>query len=286
MQFEAEFKKILSKLNINKDLGKLINYSLFPTGKLFRPRLCMSIADDLKIKNDSLIYYAFALEVHHTYTLIHDDLPCMDDDDERRGRPSLHKKFNEWKALLAGDALMNLSYELISYIETDHTRGLLKNFSQFTGINGLIYGQYLDLKGADKSFEQTLELHRLKTARLIQLSIIGPLISEDYQDIDQFSSFGEKLGLYFQIQDDLSELSPNLNKSSHEQNINLFLNHAPQKVIMRFWQLKKEVNDFLKDKNLKKTNEVFSTYQESMSKLINQNKDYIEREFQISLDRL
>ena len=169
---------------------EVYNYSLFPAGKLFRPSLCISIGmdinevglEDIPLKS-SLAAASAGLEVHHTYTLMHDDLPCMDDDNERRGRASSHIKFNEWMALLGGDGLLNASYRLISLGEHPNTALAVKIFAWATGPKGLILGQVLDLsEEMNESFDKLLRTHELKTARLIQLSLLMGLLYSDKAD--------------------------------------------------------------------------------------------------------
>lgn len=283
MKIEQRFKSIVDSLKLDSNINEMIQYSLFPTGKLFRPKLTLAIAKDLKIQNKDLDFLALAIEVHHTYTLIHDDLPCMDDDNQRRGRNSLHIEFNEWKALLAGDALLNLSYELIAHIRTEHLAKLLKTFASYTGANGLILGQFLDLSDSIKTYEETLELHKLKTSRLIQFSIIAPLIITGRKDTEGFDKFGEKLGLYFQVQDDLSELSEGIDKNSHEQSINLFLNFEKEKCLQLYFQLKDYILKFLNDNQLTETLKIFQSYQEKMDEILDRNRRYLKERFQISL---
>ena len=144
-----------------KEFFNVFHYAVLPTGKLFRANLIWRFYCDLnKIEFESLKtsdhpqiqFLSSSIELHHAYTLIHDDLPCMDNDDYRRGKLSTHKMFNEWKALLAGDGLLNLSYELLSCIEHPKTLSLIKEYSQLCGPNGLILGQYLDLKQDTESF--------------------------------------------------------------------------------------------------------------------------------------
>ena len=166
----------------NHSFKEVYEWSLYPPGKLFRPLLalashldsCSELSLESLTHSDNIAYFCSAVEIHHTYTLIHDDLPAMDDDCERRGRPSSHIKFNEWKAILAGDGLLNASYQLLSKISHQELRNLLKVFSWALGPKGLIQGQVLDLSGEMKnSFQNIVHTHKLKTSRLIQVSLLG-----------------------------------------------------------------------------------------------------------------
>lgn len=225
-KWQSEVSKAL-KISLTETLPEhsfkeVIEYSVFPTGKLFRPLLCLSLAKDLgEVTNDHIIF-SQALELHHTYSLVHDDLPSMDDDDYRRNRLSAHKKFSEWKAILSGDSLLNLSYELISKLEPRHIPQILKEFTYCNGPRGLILGQVMDLGNENSDLKKTLKLHELKTGRLIQLSLIGSAIISEKQDLlPELKDLGKAIGLNFQLLDDLCEFSENVNK--HELEINPFV---------------------------------------------------------------
>ncbi|MBT7609818.1 MAG: hypothetical protein HN576_08680 [Bacteriovoracaceae bacterium] len=218
------------------DFKAVYEHSLFPPGKLFRPLLAYSIFMDIQKddnynfhKKTDISYFCSALEVHHTYTLIHDDLPCMDNDDERRGRPSAHTKYNEWKALLAGDGLLNMSYGLISKINNKNDRLINRIFSWCLGPRGLIQGQMLDLSGEmTSSFENIVLTHKLKTSRLIQSAILcGSLCSDKINRsyLCDLARIGEDLGLLFQFFDDLSELVDE-QLTKHEKEVNPWLYYS------------------------------------------------------------
>ena len=178
-------KKLIDLLNQNTpkhEFKNVIEYSLLPAGKLFRPLLVLNAAKDLNRITEDHLTFAAAIEMHHTYTLIHDDLPAMDDDDERRGRPSCHIKFTEHDAILAGDALLAISFGALSELSS-HCQILLKKMYEYTGAQGLILGQVKDLAKENDSIENILEIHELKTARLIQLSLVGSAIICNKQDL-------------------------------------------------------------------------------------------------------
>lgn len=209
-------------------------YSLFPAGKLFRPILAVlsyleetttdlkqvELSEFLHHRTD-LAYLASFLESHHVYTLIHDDLPCMDNDDERRGRAANHIKFGQWQALLTGDGLSIYSFGLLSKIKSAKALDLIKIATKATGPQGLIYGQYLDLSHQmQNSFQLVKQTHLLKTARLIQLSLAGGQIlasAKVNQRTADYWRLGESLGLVFQFLDDLDDLRE---ENEHEQAIN------------------------------------------------------------------
>lgn len=213
-------------------------YSLFPAGKLFRPLLVWSIAQDFsntqnmasesKFTEDHARLGSF-VESHHTYTLIHDDMPCMDDDDERRGRASTHKKFGQWQALLSGDGLLNASYSILSKIKSNNMANVLNYCTWALGPKGLILGQALDLSGKmTESFPDLILTHKLKTARLIQASLVSSFllipeenlsITRDLNSLKKLHKLGEHMGVAFQLLDDLCELVDE-ELSKHESEVN------------------------------------------------------------------
>lgn len=173
-------------------------------------------------KKDDLALIASFLEIHHAYTLVHDDLPCMDNDDERRGRPSHHKAFGEWQALLTGDALLIASFRLLSQIRHPKSSDIFRVATWATGARGLILGQYKDLSlEMQTGMGDLLETHLYKTARLIQLSLTLPLLilDRDHKRLKAAWRMGASLGILFQLLDDLCELSVD-ELSEHENAIN------------------------------------------------------------------
>lgn len=207
-----------------EDFRNVLLYSTLPAGKLFRPQLVYALAHDLNEHSYNHEVFASSIEIHHAYTLVHDDLPAMDNDDFRRGKPSCHKQFNEWKAILCGDALMNISFGLLSQINHQNLAQLLGLYSEYTGPRGLILGQVMDLEDRTNSIDEIILIHTLKTSRLIQLSLEGSLLlTQSSIDIKIISDLGLKMGVAFQLLDDLSELTEEINK--HELNINPFIHH-------------------------------------------------------------
>lgn len=235
---ELNLKKHLSSIKTAEEtFYEVMEYSLLPAGKLFRPKLCLSTFADrmgwdktlqeLKNPHSALSLCCSSLEIHHTYTLIHDDLPCMDDDDMRRGRPSTHKKFGQWQAVLAGDSLLHLSHSLLAKIESPDLNRLLRFFNWALGGKGLILGQVYDLSGKmNQSFDNLVTTHILKTARLIQTSLfLGKWcagLENPYNETKETLRLGEALGVSFQLLDDLSEGVDPL--SEHEATVNPFIN--------------------------------------------------------------
>ena len=231
-------KNLIDHLDLvspNNQFKEIYKYSLIPPGKLFRPLLALSIHLDFTHQNivffkphEPLSLLASALEIHHAYTLIHDDLPSMDNDDYRRGKLSTHKKFGQWQAILAGDGLLNASYNLLALIDSLQTAKIIKILSHFLGPKGLIDGQIIDLSENEKLFPHILKMHELKTSRLIQCAIIASYLlstnKTNWRTFIDLLKLGKHLGIVFQLLDDLSEL--NCKKiSKHESNINPWLNY-------------------------------------------------------------
>ncbi len=262
-------------------------YAVLPGGKLFRPNLVWSVLADLnptlcekskKEKTSPHALLASSVEFHHSYTLIHDDLPCMDDDSMRRGKPCTHIAFGQWQALLAGDGLLNLSYQLLAKSNNPRTLELIKFFSWALGPKGLIQGQVLDLSHEmTKSFENTLRTHELKTARLIQVAILGSaILAEDKnrQKEKKLWRFSRLLGINFQLIDDLSELAEG-DLSSHEQDVNPWLHH-PEKTLTETLTALKSFNKLSSELRLTNTNKIISEYYQKMLTILTDNQKTIE----------
>jgi geranylgeranyl diphosphate synthase type II len=190
----------LRSLAFAPELGGLedaLRYSLESGGKRVRPVLCLAVAEANGASVDDALPAAAALELVHTFSLVHDDLPAMDDDDERRGRPSAHVAFGEGVALLAGDALLAEALRLaLTYESEDVARDLAD------ATLGMIGGQYRDITGDNGDLE---ELHRLKTGRLFVAAVrVGLDVAGVAQDARvEWVVFGEEVGLLFQVVDDL-----------------------------------------------------------------------------------
>ena len=206
-------------------LAPVYNHTLFPPGKLFRSKLSWAVAFDSSIeytRDGNHAFFASFLEFHHSYMLIHDDLPCMDNDDWRRGRPSSHKKYGEWKALLAGDGLNIASFGILSQITSPLLPLLFRLATWTLGSKGAIEGQAWDLVENKKDFSSLIHICKLKTARLIQLSLVGSFLLTSshppYRSCLNFAKLGYWLGLIFQLLDDLHDLID----ESKETNIWIF----------------------------------------------------------------
>jgi geranylgeranyl diphosphate synthase type II len=190
----------LDELSFHPSLAALaepMRYALTGGGKRIRPVICLATAEAAGGRVEDALAPALALELVHTFSLVHDDLPAMDDDDERRGRPSTHVAFGEGVALLAGDALLTEGLRLASRQERPEPARELADATL-----GMIGGQYLDVTQADVALE---ELHRLKTGRLFATAVGLGLWAADVSPEGQrpWRTFGEELGLLFQAVDDV-----------------------------------------------------------------------------------
>jgi geranylgeranyl diphosphate synthase type II len=191
-------------------LHRAIRYSVFAGGKRLRPALCLLACDSVGGRMSDALPSAAALEMIHTFSLIHDDLPGMDDDDWRRGRRSNHKVFGEGMAILAGDALLNLAFQTLAEAPLGRARDarlLWRTVGRATGTDGMIGGQALDLlyEGKRVSFPDVLAMHRRKTGALLEGSLrLGALIGgASPARLRAFTAYGARIGLAFQITDDL-----------------------------------------------------------------------------------
>ena len=208
--------------NIEKSIGQsnlienAMSYSALGESKMVRAALIIASGKINKnISHSSLITLATAVELIHTYSLIHDDLPSMDDDDLRRGKDSNHIKFGEANAILAGDALQSLAYEIIcdeNSLDARYKVEAIKMISKACGKNGMVFGQYLDINAETKKIDEEMmvNIHNLKTGRLIECSVmLGQISNEDDLQKDSIKNFGKKIGLAFQITDDILEITSN-----------------------------------------------------------------------------
>jgi geranylgeranyl diphosphate synthase, type II len=197
-----------------KGLATAMGYSLFTGGKRFRPVLTLLTAEATGVGFDRVLPWAAAVEMIHTYSLIHDDLPCMDDDDHRRGHPTNHRVYGEATALLAGDALLTQAFLHLgrAYVDVPYIGlELVSILGNAAGAFGMISGQMMDLAALEgarlESHKQVEDLHRLKTGELINASVAGVIaIGRFPQPIrDALKRYSENLGLAFQLADDLHD---------------------------------------------------------------------------------
>ena len=195
-------------------LHKAMRYSLFAGGKRLRPILCLAAGEACRGNVDGALPLACALECIHTYSLVHDDLPSMDNDDFRRGRPTCHKVFGDGIAVLAGDALLTIAFEIVSNAKPTSrydTSILLREIAVAAGSQKLIAGQVADLEaeGKDVKRDQLQFIHENKTAAILKSSVrLGAMSANaDARKLSAITRFGQRLGLAFQIIDDILDVT-------------------------------------------------------------------------------
>ena len=231
----SEFEKLLGsyQARVNQKLEVLLphddsiltsamRYSVLNGGKRLRPILAYLTGELNDTEAEYIDTLASSLELIHCYSLIHDDLPAMDDDELRRGNPTTHKKFDEATAILAGDALQPLAFELISTIKTSDRNKvqMISSLSQACGYLGMVGGQIKDINSNQiKDVESLDSMHSEKTGRLIQASIetAGILSGLSASDIESLKEYGGKIGLAFQIQDDIIDIESPASVSGKDQ---------------------------------------------------------------------
>ncbi len=208
------FLKKYLKLQKKTDLLKAMEYGLLPGGKKIRSKILIDVGKIFNINYNVLIQIGAAVECIHAYSLIHDDLPCMDNDDLRRGKLSTHKKYGESTAVLAGNSLLTLAIEILSNkslkISDSKKVLLIKNISNSSGHEGVAGGQYSDLNFENKkiSLNKIIDMQIKKTGKLFSFCCLTPLIIANKQkQINKFKKIGENIGLLFQIADDLIDYS-------------------------------------------------------------------------------
>lgn len=216
-----EINKSLEKYIEEKEtpqgtIYKAMNYSINAGGKRIRPVIMLATAEVISGTHEGVMPFACALEMIHTYSLIHDDLPCMDNDDLRRGKPTNHKVFGEAIAVLAGDALLNKAFETIlknSQMSPNMTIAAMSEIATAAGSEGMIGGQVIDIESENKQIDAVtlMTLHLNKTAALIMVAaktgaLLGGGTREDLLLMEEFSRY---LGIAFQIKDDILDVEGN-----------------------------------------------------------------------------
>ena len=207
--FNAYSNTILSVV-ADSNVKDAMRYALEAGGKRLRPYLVFAMSNQTRQK-ENMLNLAYALEMVHTYSLVHDDLPAMDNDDYRRGQLTTHKRFDVATAILAGDALLTQAFYVISTLALKHEDLVraIHILSMSSGANGMILGQVLDIQNDTKHTNQIEDLYRLyeyKTGCLFSAALrLGNLLNQKHENEDQLDRIGKKLGIVFQIQDDYLE---------------------------------------------------------------------------------
>ena len=219
----AEIERYLESLRFSTEaasagLDEAMRYSLLAGGKRIRPVLALATAEAIGVDPENMLPFAGAIELIHTYSLIHDDLPAMDDDDLRRGRPTCHKVFGEDVAILAGDGLYAEAFALLLSEQRGKPESILaaaRELATATGVKGMVGGQYIDVAAtADDSPAGLRRLHELKTGKLITASIVCVLLlgtpeptPHERDTIPLFRVYAGELGVLFQIVDDILDVT-------------------------------------------------------------------------------
>ncbi|MBO4296753.1 MAG: polyprenyl synthetase family protein [Desulfovibrio sp.] len=209
---EARLQGFADDPRAPRRLKEAMVYSLMAGGKRLRPVLLMSAASLFGTPADKVLPFACAVEMVHTYSLIHDDLPAMDDDDLRRGRPSCHKAFGEATAILAGDALQAAAFRAMTLCElpVDRVLAAVREFACAAGSFGMCGGQQLDMEAEEQAIplDALRHLHALKTGAILRAAVVcGCLLAgAPERDVEAFGRFGASLGVAFQIADDILDV--------------------------------------------------------------------------------
>lgn len=210
--FEQSFQAYIEdRLSGDSPLLKAMRYSLLSGGKRIRPSLALEAGQLANLTRTPSLLCAYALEIVHSFSLVHDDLPSMDNDDFRRGKPTTHRQFGEAQALLTGDALLNFGYQTFfscsSYVEKSAFDQAFQLFNQ--AIHGMILGQSEELILNQNTLEELLHVQQLKTGKLFEASILCPLLlagkNKDEPIFQECQIFAKDFGLAFQIADDIDD---------------------------------------------------------------------------------
>ena len=225
-QVDAQLEQILPQPQGPAEaLFAAMRYSVFNCGKRLRPALCFAAAEAVAATDANTARVAAALEMIHAYSLIHDDLPAMDDDDLRRGKPTCHIQFGEATAILAGDGLQSLAFQQLTELQNipaDHMVRLLSMLASYSGCQGMVAGQAIDLAatGQGLNLDQLKTMHRHKTGALIDASVLMGAIATGAateQQLAVLKQFAADIGLAFQIQDDILDVESSTEQLGKQQ---------------------------------------------------------------------
>lgn len=239
-----------------------LRYSVFNGGKRIRPVLAYAAAHALGSINQDTDRVAAAVELVHAYSLIHDDLPAMDDDDLRRGKPTCHIAFDEATAILAGDALQTLAFEQLTTLENtspETTLRIIASLAKAAGVQGMVAGQAIDIAAVNgtPTLEELEHMHRQKTGAMIVASITMGALStgnSTKQQLASLTSYGEAIGLAFQVQDDILDVTANTSMLGKQQGADQAMNKPTYTSLLgldgareKATQLQKDALDALSD---------------------------------------
>lgn len=282
LDFDQHLSRRIPFFSTHPEIKEIFDYALRPPGKLFRPRLLEALCHDLAVKDSQdVLTLGCAIEIHHAYSLVHDDLPCMDNDLVRRGKPSTHAKYGEWKALLIGDALLAQSYKELEKIRSSQISLIRQFFLWSTAGKGLILGQWIDLSNKANTTSDRLRMHELKTSRLMQMAILGAFALKgpvSFSEMKQALRLGSAIGIVFQLLDDLDDLN---DPSLHELKVNPFILNAAE----ASEALKKNLN-FLKQSNFDHMNKFLNQFLEKSLEHLKSKKDWMKHINPIELKKI
>ncbi len=254
LRIEGVLEKLLTyQDNIPKKLHQAICYSTLDGGKRIRPLLVYATGEALGVPPDILDIPAAAIELIHVYSLIHDDLPAMDDDDLRRGKLSNHKAFDEATAILAGDALHTFAFYLLATaqplaVSAETRLKLINILSQAAGMQGMVGGQAIDLDSVDKplTLAELENMHRCKTGALIQACVLMPAYCAKYittEQIYHLEKFADCIGLAFQVQDDILDIESDTETLGKPQGADIAANKPTYPAIIGLKASKQKLQD-------------------------------------------
>ena len=265
---EEFLKQELCNASEQENLRKIMEYAVTNGGKRLRPVLLLSAYELFDEDKNKALPYAAALEMIHSYSLVHDDLPAMDNDDLRRGKPTCHKQFSEFGAILAGDALLNLSFEtMLRYAGNFAPRVALRAMAYIakaSGAKGMCAGQMTDMEQSVTDFDSLTEMHRGKTGALLKASVVtgGILGGADEKILDLLEQYADYIGLIFQIKDDV------LDVESDEITLGKPV----------FSDQKNEKITFVSEYGLDRCRELMADYEEKASACLSQVESLLNRE--------
>lgn len=278
-----EFETYLTSLFAHRLPSKVkdaMMYSLLNGGKRIRPKLLFAVLRAYGQKEEKGYAAAAAIEMIHTYSLIHDDLPAMDDDTLRRGKPTCHVAYDEATAILAGDGLLTMAFELAAKASDDAKSALaiVSQCAKAAGFEGMILGQAKDLAAEGKSFheeEELRDIHQYKTGKLLTLPLVcGAILAERHGDIESWQRIGQAIGLFFQIQDDILDVtstSEQLGKNVGSDEANHKLTYAS---LLGIEQAKRRANDLYEqaERHLREMNIHKEPIEEILTALLHRKK--------------
>ena len=250
--FETELKKELEELSYPETIAKGMEYAILNGGKRLRPFLLFATLDLLNEGISKGVKSAIALEMIHSYSLVHDDLPALDNDDYRRGKLTTHKVFGEAEGILIGDSLLTYAFYILSqknlkFLSSEQIVNIISKTSEYAGINGMIGGQMIDIESENKKIDlETLKyIHSHKTGKLIKLPIeIACIIANVEKDKREFlEEYADLIGIAFQVKDDILDVEGTFEELGKPVGSDIDLHKATYPSILGMEESKKILND-------------------------------------------